>query len=62
MPKPPQLSITLKKGLVGTTQKVRDAVKGLGLRKIRQTVIREDSPQTQGKINILKHMVDVKKA
>ncbi len=62
MPKMSKLSITLKKGLIGSTKKVQDAVKALGLRKIRHTVVRENTPQTLGKINILKHMVEVKKA
>ena len=38
-----QLKITLKKGLVGSTQVQKDNVHSLGLRKIHQTVIREAS-------------------
>jgi large subunit ribosomal protein L30 len=31
----------------------------LGLRKIRQSVIREDNPQTRGLINVVHHLVEV---
>jgi large subunit ribosomal protein L30 len=31
----------------------------LGLRKIRQSVVREDNPQTRGLIKVVHHLVEV---
>jgi large subunit ribosomal protein L30 len=31
----------------------------LGLKKIRQSVVREDNPQTRGLINVVHHLVEV---
>ena len=54
-----QLKITLKKGLVGSTQVQKDNVHSLGLRKIHQTVIREDTPVYRGMANKVRHLVTV---
>lgn len=54
-----QLKITLKKGLVGSTQVQKDNVHSLGLRKINQTVIREDTPVYRGMANKVRHLVTV---
>lgn len=54
-----QLKITLKKGLVGSTQVQKDNVHSLGLHKIHQTVIREDTPVYRGMANKVRHLVTV---
>jgi len=55
------LQITLIKSTIGKTKKHRDIVAGLGLSRLNQTVIRPDSPQVQGMINKVGHMLKVTK-
>lgn len=54
-----QLKITLKKGLVGSTQVQKDNVHSLGLHKIHQTVVRDDTPVYRGMANKVRHLVTV---
>lgn len=53
------LKITQIKGLVGTKPKQRDSMRSLGLKRIGQTVVREDNPIVRGQINTVRHMVEV---
>ncbi len=53
------LKITQTYGLVGATKSQRNSMRTLGLRKIHQSVIREDTPQTRGLINAVQHLVEV---
>ena len=39
--------------------KQRESLRTLGLRKIRQSVVREDNPQTRGLIKTVHHLVEV---
>lgn len=55
-----QLSITLRKSYIGRPGKHKRVVAGLGLRKMNQTVIRVDTPQTRGMINKISHLLEVK--
>ncbi|MFD0705530.1 50S ribosomal protein L30 [Alloscardovia venturai] len=54
-----QLKFTLKKGLVGSTQRQKDNVHSLGLRKIGQSVVRDDTPAYRGMANKVRHLVTV---
>lgn len=54
------LNITLIKSIIGASDKQRAVVSGLGLRKLRQTVILADTPETRGMINKIPHMLDVR--
>ena len=56
------LKITLVRGLVGTTQDQRATVRSLGLKKIRQSVIRDDRPEVQGMLKKVLHLVTVEEA
>jgi large subunit ribosomal protein L30 len=56
------LKITLVRGLVGTTKDQRATVHSLGLRKIRQTVVREDRPEVRGMVQKVLHLVKVEEA
>ena len=56
------LKITLVRGLTGCTQDQRATVQSLGLRKIRQSVVREDKPDVRGMINKVLHLVTVEDA
>jgi large subunit ribosomal protein L30 len=53
------LKITLMKGLVGTTQRQRETVRTLGLRAIRSSVVRPDTPVVRGAVNAIAHLVTV---
>ena len=53
------LNITLTKSLIGKPEKHRGVVRGLGLRRLNQTVVRQDTPETRGMINKIKHMLKV---
>lgn len=53
-------SVTLKRSLIGCTQKQRDAVRCLGLKKRHQTVKVADNPAQRGQIVTIQHLVDVK--
>ncbi|MBB5154768.1 50S ribosomal protein L30 [Saccharopolyspora sp. NPDC003752] len=54
-----QLKITQVRGLVGTKQNQRDTMRTLGLRKIRQSVVRPDDSNVRGMINAVRHLVTV---
>ncbi len=51
--------ITLKKSPIGTPEGHRLALRGLGLRKIRQSVVRPDSPQVRGLIHKVGYLLEV---
>lgn len=53
------LKITQIKSTIGTKQNQRDSLRTLGLRKIRQSVVREDNAQNRGLINVVRHLVTV---
>ena len=59
---PTQLKITQVRGTIGTRWKQRESLRTLGLRKIRQSVIRDDNPQTRGLIATVRHLVEVEPA
>ena len=59
---PTQLKITQVRGTIGTRWKQRESLRTLGLRKIRQSVIRDDDPQTRGLIAAVHHLVEVEPA
>ena len=52
--------VRLKRSLIGTTQKQKDAVRCLGLRKINQEVVVKDSPAMRGQIHNIQHLLVVK--
>ena len=54
-----KLQITQVKGLVGAKQNQKDTMLTLGLRKIHQSVVREDTPAVRGMIRAVAHLVEV---
>lgn len=54
-----ELKITQVRGVVGTRWKQRESLRTLGLRKIRQSVVREDNAQTRGLIKTVNHLIEV---
>ncbi|MEV4124590.1 50S ribosomal protein L30 [Nocardia sp. NPDC049707] len=53
------LKVTQIKSSIGAKSNQRESLRTLGLRKIRQTVVREDNPQNRGLINVVRHLVTV---
>jgi large subunit ribosomal protein L30 len=53
------LRITLVRSPIGEKPKNRACVRTLGLRKIRQTVERPDTPDVRGLIARIRHLVEV---
>jgi large subunit ribosomal protein L30 len=54
-----QLRITQVRGTIGTRWKQRESLRTLGLRKIRQSVVRADDAQTRGLIATVRHLIEV---
>ena len=54
-----QLKITQVRGIIGARWKQRESLRTLGLRKIRHSVVREDTPQIRGLIAVVNHLVEV---
>jgi len=53
------VKITQMKSSIGRLPKHRATLKGLGLRRIRQTVELEDTPSVRGMINLVSYMIKV---
>ena len=54
------LSITLRRSPIGTPRPHRLVLRGLGLRRLRQTVTRPDTPQVRGAVAKVIYLLDVK--
>ena len=54
-----KIRISQKLSLIGKTKKQIACVKGLGLRKIRDTRVIENTPENLGMINAVSHMINV---
>ncbi len=53
------VKITLKKSCIGSPKKIRATLIGLGLTKTNKTIIRKDTPEIQGMIRKVQHLVRV---
>lgn len=53
------LKITLTRSLHGRREDQRQALAGLGLRRIGQTVLRPDTPSVRGMVRRVAHLVAV---
>jgi large subunit ribosomal protein L30 len=54
-----QLKVTQVRSTIGTKRNHRESLRTLGLRKIRQSVVREDTPSVLGLIHTVRHLVVV---
>jgi large subunit ribosomal protein L30 len=59
MAKSKQLKVTLLKSRFGRLKSHKACVAGLGLRKIRQSVVVLDTPENRGMINKVSYLVAV---
>ena len=53
------IKVKLVKGLAGCKRTHRDTVRGLGLKRIHQTVVLEDTPAVRGMIGKVHYLVRV---
>jgi len=53
------LKIKLVKSVIGCTDDQRASVRTLGLRRIRDEVVREDKPEVRGLVQKVSHLVTV---
>ncbi|GAB4008302.1 50S ribosomal protein L30 [Glycomyces albus] len=54
-----RLKITQVRSVIGTKPKHRETMRTLGLRKIRQSVVKEDRPEFRGMVHSVRHLVEV---
>ena len=59
MAQPKQLKVTLLKSRFGRLKRHRACIAGLGLRRIRQSVVVLDTPENRGMINKISYLVSV---
>lgn len=53
-----KLRITLVKSTIGRPPRQGKTARALGLRKLRHTVLHDDTPQIRGMIGTIAHLVD----
>jgi large subunit ribosomal protein L30 len=53
------LKITLVRSPIGFNKTQAATVQGMGLRKIRHSVVLADTPETRGMIHKVRHLVEV---
>jgi large subunit ribosomal protein L30 len=56
------IKVTLVKSLAGQLRNIIASVRGLGLRKVNQSVDVQDTPENRGMINAATHLLKVEKA
>jgi large subunit ribosomal protein L30 len=56
------IKVTLVKSVFGQLQRHRATVRGLGLRRIRDTAVLPDTPEVRGMITSSSHLLKVEEA
>jgi len=57
-----KVKVTLNRSVHGQLQDIRSSVYGLGLRRIRDSRVVEDTPAVRGMIDAARHLLAVEKA
>ncbi len=57
-----KVKVTLVKSLNGQLKNIAASARGLGLRRIHQTVVVADTPENRGMINAAVHMLRIEKS
>jgi large subunit ribosomal protein L30 len=57
-----KLKVTLKGSVHGQLHNIRASVYGLGLRRIRDTRVVQDTPEVRGMIKAAQHLLGVERA
>jgi large subunit ribosomal protein L30 len=55
----PQLKVTQTRSAIGGTRQQRASLRSLGLKRIRDVVIKDDRPEFRGMIAAVRHLVTV---
>ena len=53
-----KIKVTQRRSAIGRPQRQRDTLRGLGLRKLNQSRILEDTPAVRGMITKVSHLVE----
>jgi len=54
-----RLKVTQTKSEIGGTSSQRNSLRSLGLKRIRDVVVKEDRPEIRGMVNTVSHLVSV---
>ena len=54
-----RLKVTQVKSVIGTKQNQRATLRSLGLKRIRDVVVKEDRPEFRGMVHTVRHLVTV---
>ena len=57
-----KLKVTLVRSTIGRLKAHKACVSGLGIRRMHQTVVVEDTPSNRGMINAVQYMLKVEEA
>ncbi len=57
-----RLKVTLKGAVSGQLKNIQASVRGLGLRRIRDSRVVEDTPENRGMIRVAQHLLSVEQA
>ncbi|MFN8625666.1 MAG: 50S ribosomal protein L30 [Candidatus Binatia bacterium] len=53
------LKVRLTRSPIGSTQRQRQTLRGLGLTRVGKTVIVHDNEPTRGRIRVVQHLIEV---
>jgi large subunit ribosomal protein L30 len=56
-----QIKLTLTKSLAGQLGNIQASARGLGLKRIRQSVSVKDTPENRGMIQVAVHLLKIEK-
>lgn len=59
MPETKKLRITQKGSIIDQLERTKRTIKALGLGRPRYSVVKTDTPQVRGMINVVRHLVTV---
>ncbi|MEU7134549.1 50S ribosomal protein L30 [Streptomyces sp. NPDC046261] len=54
-----RLKVTQVKSYIGSKQNHRDTLRSLGLKRMNDTVVKEDRPEIRGMVHTVRHLVTV---
>jgi len=55
----PRLKVTQIRSKIGSKHNQRETLRSLGLKRINDTVVKEDRPEIRGMVNTVTHLVSV---
>jgi len=56
-----RIVVTLRRSGIGRPRRQRDTLRGLGLTRLRKTVILRDTPEIRGMLAKVIHLIEVKR-